>query len=572
MSTIRFKAANCKNCYKCIRSCPVKAISFKNEQAQIMEQNCILCGNCLQVCPQNAKSVVDDVDKVKDFIKNGDKVYLSLAPSYAAGFAVKNINQMYAALKKLGFFHIEETAIGAARVSLEYDKLISEHKMKNIITTACPVVVSLVEKYYPELLSMLAPVVSPMLAHVKMMRKLYGNDIKVVFTGPCLAKKEEYRDFQNDNLVDAVLTFEELQRWMDDEGINFDDLNDAESCEYGQMDSRIYPVPGGILKTLKSKSSKYKYMGIDGAEQCMKILDSLKSGRISDYFIEMNSCKGGCINGPCIKLPEGGLLEARDRVLKGIDFSAAHENISKLYDVEVDLSKKFFDRSKPYDIPDEATIREILSKIGKFSPEDELNCGGCGYSSCREKAIAVYNNKAELHMCLPYMRERAESISNIVISATPNGIIALDRNLDIQELNSAAREMFSLNEQDYKGCSIYEILDCPDFETVRDTGEDILNRKYCYERFGVTVEQSILYAEEHNTIIIIMKDITDEEKQQHYMQKMRSDAVDIAQNVINKQMTVAQEIASLLGETTAETKVTLTRLKKLIASEDGEDR
>lgn len=570
MSTIRFKEANCRNCYKCIRSCPVKAISFKNEQAQIMEQNCVLCGKCLQVCPQNAKSVVDDLDKVKEFIKNNEKVYLSLAPSYPAEFDVKGFRQMAGALRKLGFTYVEETALGAAKVSMEYEKLIRQGDMKNIISTACPVIVSLVEKYYPELIEQLAPVVSPMIAHVKMMREIYGSEGRMVFIGPCLAKKEEYKDFVNDNLIDAVLTFEELQRWMDMEGIVFDEDNDMDAGE--ELVSRFYPVPGGILKTLKGDSGKYRYISIDGTEQCMKALESIKSGRVSNYFIEMNSCSGGCVNGPCIKSLPGGLLEAKDRIFRSAEKFTAVMDYNSVYHGSISFTKKFYDKSKPYDIPDDDTIREILKKIGKFSTDDELNCGGCGYSSCREKAIAVYNNKAELHMCLPYMRERAESISNIIINSTPNAIIALDRKLNIQEMNSAATDLFNLNGELRIGESIHNILDCPEFEIVRDTGKDILNRKCRYESFDITVEQSILHAKEHDTIIIIMKNITEEEKQRQYMQKMRCETAEVAQKVIEKQMMVAQEIASLLGETTAETKVALTKLRDSIISRDGENQ
>lgn len=573
MSTIQFKSANCKNCYKCIRSCPVKAISFKDDQAQIMEDSCILCGNCLQVCPQNAKSVKDDIDKVKDLINKNHKVYASIAPSFASAFDAVGAKEVFAALNRLGFTHVEETAAGAAMVSKEYEMLLEKREMANIITTCCPTVVSLVEKYYPELIGQLAPVVSPMIAHAKMMKEMYGPGIKVVFIGPCLSKKTEYKDFQNDDTIDAVITFKELENWINAEGILF---NEKDYCKFEgvkNLTARFYPSPGGILKTLSpDKKINYKCISIDGMERCMEALDYIKNGGIENYFIEMSSCTGSCIGGPCINIGRGGLLGSRDRLFDYVKNNASGFKHEIIDDAGLNLYKRFIDKSRPYDVPDEAAITEILHNIGKLNREMELNCGACGYPTCRDKAIAVYNNKADLHMCLPYMRERAESISNIVLHSTPNAIFALDNDLNIQEINNSAQRLFKLDKEDMRGRGIFEVLDCSDFETVRETGQDILNKKYFYEKSGITVEQSILYVKDQQLIVAVMKDITEDEIHQQHMYKLRCDTVDIAQKVIEKQMRVAQEIASLLGETTAETKVALTKLKSAIISEIGENK
>lgn len=567
MHTIRFKQANCKNCYKCIRSCPVKAISFNNDQAQIMEDSCILCGNCLKVCPQNAKSVADELQKVKGFIKKNEKVYASIAPSFLAAFDCKDASYAINAIKKLGFTHVEETAIGAVKVSLEYEKLISQGTMKNIISTACPVIISLVEKYYTEAIDYLAPVVSPMIAHAKIMRKMYGEDIKVVFIGPCLAKKEEYIDGENDKLIDAVLTFEELKRWMDEEDIK---LVEEKGFEFNEkLSTRSYPLVGGILKTIKNKKN-YKFISIDGIERCIETLESIKKDDVQGFFIEMNSCSGGCINGPCMGNNNYSFIKAMNNV---IEFAEKADNFVSDYicDVKVDMNKNFHNKKIEYKIPEEKVIKSILRKIGKFKKDDELNCGACGYSSCREKAIAVYNNKADIHMCLPYMREKAESISNIIINSSPNAILALNSDFYIQEANDAAYRIFNMENINLVGKYVFDIFDCPDFALVKDTGEDILNKKFHYDKYDITAEQSIIYAKDHDAIIIIMKDITKEEKRQKQLNKVRSETVDIAQKVIEKQMIVAQEIASLLGETTAETKVALTKLKNTIVTEMGED-
>jgi len=573
MGVIQFKEANCKNCYKCIRSCPVKAIAFQDDQAKIIEEACTLCGSCLLVCPQNAKTVVSDLEKVKGFINKNEKVYVSLAPSFVSAFKVKDEKTFFHALKSLGFTHVEETAAGASFVSMEYEKLIKEKKMRNIITTACPSIVYLVEKYYPEVIEDLAPVVSPMIAHAKMMKCMYGPRIKVVFIGPCISKKEECNDLQNQGLVDAVITFEELEKWFESENIDINECGELENKSIKNAAARFYPVPGGILKTIGIPERKnYRCVSIDGIDRCMSILDSIKKGETKNYFIEMNNCAGGCLGGPCIKSLTGGYLEARDRLIEYVKKSARNTGTDILQDAKVNLSKVFVNLSKEDKMPNEDTIREILSKTGKFTKEQELNCGACGYSTCREKAIAVYNNKAQIYMCLPYMRERAESISNIILHSTPNAIIALNKELKIQEYNFTARTLFKFDSEDMHGRYIYEILDCSDFIEVRETEQNILNRKFYYEKYDVTVEQSIIYVKEHDLIVAFIRDITREEKQNQKIYRVKCETVDIAQKVIEKQMRVAQEIASLLGETTAETKVILTKLKNSILSETGDSK
>ena len=572
MSIIQFKEANCKNCYKCIRSCPVNAIAFRNDQAEIIHDECTLCGNCLKICPQNAKSVNSEIDKVKKYIRKKEKVYVSLAPSFISAYDYDE-KWLYCALKKLGFTHIEGTANGAYQVSRQYEKLLNKKEMKNIITSCCSSIILLIEKYYPQLIGQLAPVVSPMIAHAKMLRETYGQRIRVVFIGPCLSKKEECNDLQNENQIDAVLTFDELDKWFEEEGISPDQDLSEEMKNFDTI-TRIYPVPGGILKTIDKNSRKnYRSISVDGVERCIDILNSIIEGNIENHFIEMSSCTGGCIAGPCMKQVQGGFLTSRERLLNYAKRTSAYQNDSKnsvMAATKIELSKTFIDRSKKIEQPSEAVIQGILNSIGKFSKDKELNCGTCGYPSCREKAIAVYMGKAQVHMCLPYMRERAESISNIIINYTPYAIFALDKNLNIQEINKSAKKMFKLGATDVEGMHIEEILQCELFEKVLQNDENIYDEKYVYEEYNMIVKQSIINVSKHNTLIVLINDITDEENQRQKIFESRSQNIEIAQKVMEKQMRVAQEIASLLGETTAETKVALTKLKKSIMSEMGE--
>ncbi len=570
MSVIQFKEANCKNCYKCIRSCPVNAIAFRNDQAEIIHDECMLCGKCLTSCPQNAKSVTSDIEKVKKFIERNEKVYVSIAPSFISAFDYDE-KWIYCSLKKLGFTHIEGTANGALQVSLEYEKLLKKKEMKNIITSCCSSVILLIEKYYPQLLDQLAPVVSPMIAHAKMLRETYGQRIRVVFIGPCISKKDECNDFQNENQIDAVLTFDDLDKWFEEEGIYQSNEITEEIKNFDSL-ARIYPVPGGILKTISKKYKKnYKVFSVDGVERCMEVLDSISEGNIENYMIEMSSCEGGCIGGPYMKHIPGGFLAARERLLQYAKTAGGNEenDVTNIImnSTRIDFSKKFIDRTKNIEIPSESVIQGILNSIGKFSRDKELNCGACGYPSCRDKAIAVYQGKAQVHMCLPYMRERAESISNIIINYTPYAIFALDRKLNIQEVNKSAITMFNLENRDIEGKNILELLNCDQFEQVLDSEENIYDEKFIYDDFNMVVKQSVINVSKHNTLIVIINDITNEEALRQKIFESRSQNIDIAQKVMEKQMRVAQEIASLLGETTAETKVALTKLKKSIMSE-----
>lgn len=574
MDIIQFKEVNCKNCYKCIRSCPVKAISFKDDHAQIIREECILCGRCLQICPQNAKSVMSSMDKVRGFMNRGEKMYASVAPSFAPLFNISNEAQISYIFRKLGFEGVEETALGAAALSSEYERLLSENKMKNIITTACPTIVNLVEKHYPELIELLAPLVSPMIAHGRMIKKIHGRDTRVVFIGPCLSKKEEGKDEKYDGAIDAVLTFEDLEKWMEEKNISLSEIEDIEeNCESDTLNTRFYPAPGGLIKSLDlTKNTGYKFVKFDGIDRCVEILDQIKNGQVNNYFIEMNSCSGACLNGVCTNSSKQSFLETRDKLIAFTNNSTNTAKASWRFEGELELSTEYHDKSRHYNMPSEDEIIHILNKIGKFSRQDELNCSACGYNSCREKAVGVFNGKADLRMCLPYIRERAESISNVIISSTPNAIFTLNEELIVVDANLAARKMFKLSFEDLHNKNVFQFLDCVDILTVKETRQDIYDSKYFYKDYDITVEQSIIYVKDHRLIMIIMKDITSDENKKQQLNRVRSDTIDIAQKVIEKQMRVAQEIASLLGETTAETKVALTKLKKTIQSEMGEDR
>lgn len=569
MSIIGLKKANCKNCYKCVKVCPVKSIKVENEQATIMDRTCILCGTCLARCPQNAKTLSSDVSAVREMIRSGNKVILSVAPAYKGCFDVEDPKRFAGAMKALGFFGVGETSEGAAYVTAEYHKLIQENSMKNIITTCCPSVNRLVELYYPSLIDQMAPVVSPMIAHGRLLKRSYPGT-KVVFVGPCIAKKDEAEDIRHNNDIDAVLTFEDLSDWMEEEGVSFEKAEPATFLNSSSKILRMYPVETGILESLRQRGDigDWKLMTVSGSEECMELCRALEKGTLEHCFIEINMCKGGCVNGP-VSGKEAVFRFAGN--LKVEEY--AREDCAEYPPLpeSIPMNKQFVDRSVKEEIPDEETIRAILAKIGKNGPEDELDCGACGYPSCRAKAIAVYQNKAELTMCVPYMKERAESLSNYLLSETPNITIMVDQEMNIVEFNTAAEKVFGITRREALEKCIYEIMDSTDFEVVLSGHQSISNKKISLKEYGIIAEENIVYVAKENIVMGIFRDITKEETELENKYRLRAETMEMAQKVIDKQMVAAQQIASLLGETTAETKVTLTKLKDMVVfSSDDE--
>ena len=561
-SIISLKKVRCKNCHKCIRSCPVNSIMYKDDQAQIMPEQCILCGHCINTCPQNAKTVLSDIFKIRGYLKAHAVTVLSIAPSFSG--LLRRPSLLPAILKKLGFTYVHETSEGAALVSLEYQRLLELGTMDNIITTCCPTVNMLLEKYYPDLIPQMAPVVSPMIAHAKLLREKYGPNAKIIFVGPCISKKEEARDPRNAGLVDAVLTFEELIHWITEEGIDQTDLEEVPFDNDSPASARMYPITSGIVTTIMAQKGFYGYktLCVDDIENCKALFQDIRHGEVHGCFIEVNSCPGGCINGP-VSGHEGSRFSARLAVEA---YTGSEQTTFPQIQRDSDLQAQFRDASQKEDMPTEEELKQILHHIGKETREAELNCGACGYSTCREKAISIFQGKSEPTMCLPYMKERAESVSNNVLDATPNAIIAVDDTLTIQQFNRAAYSLYGIDPGvDMTGHSADEVYDVAELAEVVDSRKNILSERCFLDSLGIYVEKSIVYDKEHRLLLIFLKDINKEEQEAKRAAAMRRDTIEITDQVISKQMRVVQEIASLLGETTAETKIALTKLKNSMA-------
>lgn len=571
MNIIDFKATKCRHCYKCVRYCEVKAVMVKNGRAEIMPENCILCGRCLKICPQSAKTLVSDLKLVKDWILEGRKVVLSLAPSYLGLFQFHQPGQVRGALKELGFADVRETAEGAALVTQEYARLMEEGRMENIITTCCPSVNDLIEKYYPDLIHYLAPVVSPMIAHGRLLKQELGAEVKIVFLGPCIAKKRESQDFRHNDCIDAVLNFNEIKRWLQEEDIVIKDCKDLPFDKINPRVNRLYPVTNGVVNSVvatTTRADRYRKFYVHGEYNCIDLCRSMVRGEISGCFIEMDMCSGGCIKGSAEE--EGNI--SRFKVKLDMEEAiprepAAAEEIVPLLET-VSLHKVFIKQTSKDAVPTEAQIQEILSKTGKNKPEDELNCGACGYPTCREKAVAVFQKKAELNMCIPFMYEKSESFSNLVMETSPNMVLLVNADMKILEYSAVGLKYFGKSRAEALKMYLYELIDPSDFQWVFDTHQNIHGKKVDYPEYHMYTLQNIVYIERENAVLATLIDITREEEQAKADYEKKLDTIELAQKVIQKQMMVAQEIAGLLGETTAETKTTLTTLCRTLL-DDG---
>ncbi|MDD5899895.1 MAG: [Fe-Fe] hydrogenase large subunit C-terminal domain-containing protein [Lachnospiraceae bacterium] len=554
---LTLKKSNCKNCYKCIRYCPVKSIRFSGDQAHIIGNECILCGHCFVVCPQNAKEIVDETEKVKVLLQSGAPVYVSLAPSFIANYDGVGIEKMREALKKLGFADVEETAIGATMVKREYERILKEEQRDVLISSCCHSVNLLIQKYYPQLLVYLADVVSPMQAHCKEIKKKHP-DAKTVFIGPCVAKKDEAEHYAG--IVDAVLTFEELTNWLDEEKIEL--VQEVKATPESR--ARFFPTTGGILKTMAQDAPDYTYMAIDGVENCIAALKDIESGKIHNCFIEMSACVGSCIGGPVMEKYHRSPVKDYMAVAKYAgekDFNVEQPEL-------VSLKKGFEFIERRSQMPSETEIAGILRQMGKFKPSQELNCGSCGYNTCREKAIAIYQGKAEISMCLPFLKDKAESFSDAIVKNTPNGLFVLNENLEVQQINAAAQRIMNIRSaSDVLGDQVIRILDPEVFMQVLRTGKDVKNQRVYLAEYKRYVEQTVVHDKESCMLICIMRDVTDEESEREKKEEISRRTVEVADKVVDKQMRIVQEIASLLGETAAETKIALAKLKESIADE-----
>ncbi len=569
-SFIKIRESDCKDCYKCGRHCVVKAIQVKDAHARIITNRCIQCGRCIDVCPQHAIRAISSLDQVKNFIQTKSANVVSLSPTFAVAFPEFSPSQFVRALHKLGFKAVEETSAAAYHVLLEYEKLIQQDKF--VISSECPALVNLIEVYHPELIEHLAPVDSAMLAHAKMLKKAYKDkkdeNVKVIYIGPCQSAKSENERFAGE--LDYILSFEDIRQWFREQSIYPEVIDDSPfetpESHIQEKNSRLYPIQGGLLYRIGINPFSLNFLKVNGFGNCKRFLESIKDEHDSLKFAEMFICEDGCLGAPMMRQNSPQL--AKMKLLEYVKSNNKIPNIFDYDDIEVDLTRSFKKREIHFKDVEEKDIQELLKKSGKIGTEDELNCGACGYFSCRDKAIAVIQGMAEYEMCIPYMREKAESRANRIIERDPNGVCEVDEELKIVQYNTAFEKIFALpNYSEIAGNDIREYIDVDLFNSkYRDQKASLLKS----EKLKKEIEFISFDLVEEGMHVVIVTDITQKSENKDRINALKEQTIEKANEVIHKQMRVAQEIASLLGETTAETKVSLLELMRVFREETKE--
>ncbi len=570
MKFIDFDPDKCDECFKCLRVCPTKAIAFTKHSRHIIDDLCIKCGLCQMNCPPGALKIHLDLSSVQRAIHQNKKVVASIAPSFAGVFNLENPGQMVGALKRLGFHAVEETARGAEIVSLEYEKLITEGKSENIITSCCPSSNYLIQRYYKKALDSLIPVVSPMVAHGYDIKKRYGSEAFVVFIGPCLAKKAEAVDMPES--IDAVITFKELTNWLDEEQIKFDAMTASDFETPATKRGRAYPLGGSLWRgDMKTRiNPDYTYVHVDGIEACETFLHAVDNGEITGYCAELNICHGSCLNGP-------DMPEEAPNLFKRMSLMATHANKVddtgkfEVCDVETAcLYTQFPPKNTGFPPINDDQISEILLHMEKYTEKDQLNCGACGYSTCYDKAVAISRDLSDINMCLDTLRKKAESLQGIIFENSPNAICILDSELRIQEVNPSFNKLLNATKIKLTHWPIAALVEDSIFETLLESELVHHSKKIYLASIMRTFFANVVKVNNGKTYVVILTDITDHVNSQEEFERVKEETLITCQQVIDKQMRIAQEIASILGETTAETKMGLNKLKKLVLTNGGD--
>lgn len=556
---------SCRDCYKCVRGCPVKAIQIRDNRAMVVHDRCTYCGKCVHLCPNNAKKVRNDTERVKLALASGRRVICSLAPSYVAEFPGEE-EALVIALKRLGFSGVSETAIGATLVTEALDIYSSEHGGScPFIGTACPSVVELVRKYFPEKVGKLAPVPSPLQTHSAYLRHIYPGDLTIVFIGPCVAKKLEAD--QTPGYPDLALTFTELRSWLDSEGIDLSKVKSGDSslipCKAGI--ASIYPIEGGQIKSSclwGSDPLSPDAVPLSGSSQVLSALEGEDSA-----FLELLSCEGGCINGPGAA-SRSSVAEKKRRTsawtgrrLQEMDVFKGDEAFARLL---LEKGYSILGPGKPSRAVrrrhTEEEISSALHTLGKFTKQDELNCGGCGYNTCRDMALALLDGMAEVEMCVTKMRKEAESKVDVLLRNIPMGVVIVDTDLLIADCNAAFLELFTdmaPEVMDQELVSSMEGLPLDSFvpfaERFRDQFYIPRPGQYRIHYKDKFLRLTFFMVEEDRLLGAMFEDITSPTIR-------RETVVKRAEDVIQKSLETVQQIASLLGENAAETEIMLNSL------------
>jgi iron only hydrogenase large subunit-like protein/uncharacterized Fe-S cluster-containing protein len=559
--------ARCRDCYRCLRACPVKAIQMRAGQASVVAARCIACGTCVRECPQQAKHIRDDLEHAMRLLREESPVAVSIAPSFAAAWDEWAWARLPSALRRLGFHHVAETAIGAFDVARATAAHVDSHPQGRHVCTACPAVVNYVELYRPELVGHLVPIVSPMIAHARRIKQRLGEDARVVFIGPCVAKKSEAERTEYAGLVDCVLTFAELNAWFARAGVDLASCETSEFDEAPAGDARYFPVPGGLARTagMHTDLLDAHCRAASGFPAVAASLDGIEAGA-AGLILEPLLCEQGCVNGP--GMPRfANCFTHRDRL---VDF-AAHRPGGPA--VEPDLQALvgvYGARKVEGDLAiTEDAIRATLERTGKAALEDQLNCGACGYHSCRDKAVAVLRGLAEPEMCMPHMRRLAERRTDRIIETSPNGIIILDRELRIVGMNPAFRRLFVCTDA-VLGKPISYLMDAEPFEKLAAGQVDTIQATLRFPSYSLICHHIAYALRAEQQLVGIFVDVTSSLDNRRKLDDLRDSTQAQARELLDHQIHMAQQVAQLIGEGTARGEALVKTLMELAGQQADE--
>lgn len=564
LNTVYTVTANCHDCYRCVRVCPVKAISVRDGQASIIDELCIKCGTCVRECPQHAKTIRTSLDDVRALLASGREVAVSVAPSFPAIFSGWRTTRLPSALRQLGFSYVSETAEGAALVTQRS----FDGAQPGSICTACPAVVNYIEKYRPEYVDQLIPVVSPMVAHGRMLKKRLGKDCPVVFIGPCAAKKLEALRPENEDAIDAVLTFDELEQWLAEEKVDLATCPESSFESFGELKTaRLFPLPGGMLKTgaITGDAVGEEVIQLSGPDEIINLFD-LQPRDWPFRTAECLFCAGGCISGPGMphELAGVNIYEKKKNVL---DYAANSFPGFRPLDREVDCATAF--RETPIETEaeiDESAIQKVLAATGKSDPAQQMNCGACGYKSCRENAVAVIKGLAEPEMCMPYMRRLAQQRTDKIIETSPNGVVMLDDELHIIKTNPAFLKMFMCGS-DIIGRRISYFMDADGFEKLAAGIEE--EHEEIKIKYGMKYHEQLYALRDEKQYVGMFTDISKVTFDESQVDLLKVQTLNQAQELLDHQIRFSQEMAHFLGRSTAKSEELVKRMVDLYQSEDN---
>lgn len=542
----------CQDCYKCVRHCHCKAIRIVDGKASVIAENCVSCGECVKVCPSHAKKIRTELPRLRQMLGTNVKLFASIAPSFTAYFPGTTIGQLAAALKKIGFAGVAETAIGAQAVSRQTAEFLKNTDLKIVISSACPACVDYIRKYHPQYTANIVPLYSPVMAHCQMIKERFGDDCKVVFFGPCAAKKNEAD--RNPEIFSLAVTFAVLEELFEENGIVPMAEEEASLFMENAEEGRFYAVEGGMNDTLRDENRGVRYISVSGLENLDRML-RFYNGSVGErkIFLEALACPGGCINGPVIPAAYAGGLD----VIAETDKISTMESSSKR-SVQDNIDDKFTAESLPECHVSEKELTIALARVGKFTREDELNCGACGYNTCREFATALLQRKAEEAMCHTYLRKNFERTSNALIRFIPAAVVMVDEDLNICECNRNFAIMSKMTEV-YDALGNLNTIAIDNalpgfselFSSVISNGGEI--EKFNQKLQDKIVNISVFSIAHGKSAGAVIQDITKNELQREHIAEK-------AREVIRKNVLTVQQVARLFGEHVADTEILLNEI------------